>query len=374
MRDALKSVHSAASMPLEVVLVNARGGHHLEPGELGIELPCRLLNQGGNALERALAANLGLMESRGDFLLFLDDDDLVDADHLSRLLACLNDNEAALAAYTGVRLVDAAGNVLRELNEAWEPERLLGMNFLPIHAVMFRAEKVRDSIAFDPSLRLMEDWDFWVRLASKGNFVRLPGCSATYRLEHGESGLSGQRDKDAMYLSHALVLEKIRASDRSGISRALFWFDTALNHLQGEKAVLEASLGSANAYVARLEQRVQTEEATTIQLSRMNEMLVTERDLALAEVGHIRSAYDAVSRALATTQNDITLTLSLTKDELASAQHELATREEELALARNELANARNSVTLLLESTSWRITAPLRALVKMIRYRGNPDD
>lgn len=74
--------------------------------------------------------------------------------------------------------------------------------------------------------------------ATLGDFVRLPGCSATYRLQHGESGLSGWRDKQAMYFAHSLVLDKIRLVDATGVSRALFWFDTALNHVQGEKEAL----------------------------------------------------------------------------------------------------------------------------------------
>lgn len=395
LREALESVANAAFVPLEVLLVNARGGQHEEPAPLGERIRLRLVNQGGAALERAPAANLGLLESTGEFVQFLDDDDLLDVDHLVRLVACLDENPAAVAAYTGVRLLDAQGKVLRELNEAWEPARLLGMNFLPIHAVMFRRDRVCGQLSFDPSLRLMEDWDFWRQLATLGDFVRLPGCSATYRLQHGESGLSGLRDKQAMYLAHSLVLDKIRTTDATGVSRALFWFDTALNHVQGEKETLAANLESANAYVVALEQRVRTEEASANQLRHTNDVLVNERNAALIEVDEIRRAHDDIAIKLAATRNDITMALAATQNELlatqnewaitrneltstqnelAAIQNELATTRNELVTIRNEWATTRNALALILESRSWKITAPLRALVTKIRHRGNSDD
>lgn len=113
MREALLSVANAAFAPLEVILVNARGGHHDEPSHSDERLRFRSVNQGGAALERAPAANSGLLESTGEFVQFLDDDDLVDVDHLARLVACLSAHPDAIAAYTGVRLLDAQGNALR---------------------------------------------------------------------------------------------------------------------------------------------------------------------------------------------------------------------------------------------------------------------
>ncbi|MBK7416031.1 MAG: glycosyltransferase [Dechloromonas sp.] len=381
LREALLSVANAAFAPLEVILVNARGGHHDEPSHSDERLRFRLVNQGGAALERAPAANSGLLESTGEFVQFLDDDDLVDVDHLARLVACLSAHPDAIAAYTGVRLLDAQGNALRELNEAWEPERLLGMNFLPIHAVMFRGERVRRHLSFDPSLRLMEDWDFWRQLAMLGDFVRLPGCSATYRLQHGESGLSGWRDKQAMYFAHSLVLDKIRLVDATGVSRALFWFDTALNHVQGEKEALATDLKSANSYVVALEQRVRLEEATSIHFRHANEVLVSERNAALVEVDKMRCAHDDIAIKLAATQSDITAAASNgLRPKLGTTKMNCDAKKgdiDELVTTRNEDTNeaiSRRALALVLESTSWKITAPFRRLVTKIRHRGNADD
>ena len=63
-----------------------------------VDLP---VNQG-----RAAAANAGVAQARGDYVTFLDDDDLVEADHLETL--------ARAATAPGVRVVysDAAVSVL----------------------------------------------------------------------------------------------------------------------------------------------------------------------------------------------------------------------------------------------------------------------
>jgi glycosyltransferase involved in cell wall biosynthesis len=104
---------------------------------MGAGINARLHNVSGPPLDRALAANAGLAQCTGEFALMLDDDDTLDPEHIQILATTLIEHPTALASYTGVRLVDRQGKVLREVNEEWEPDRLLGMNFLPIHAVMF---------------------------------------------------------------------------------------------------------------------------------------------------------------------------------------------------------------------------------------------
>lgn len=353
---ALASVSASSYRPLEIVLVNAKGGEHAHPPAMGEEIAVRLHNLSGPPLDRAAAANCGLTGCSGEFALLLDDDDLLDTGHIQTLATTLTEHPQAVAAYTGVRLVDAQGALIRELNEPWEPDRLLGMNFLPIHAVMFRVSHLRGKAAFDPTLELMEDWDFWRQLAQLGNFVRIPGCSATYNLGRGESGLSGQRNIPAMIAAHAAVLERVRRNDALAPSRALFWFDTALTHVQGEKRQLLTELESAHSRIASLEEHIRSMEVAASECRDVREGLRAELD-----------ELHATHMGLRQVQSETNDQLVAAHAKLAVTQATLRSTEESLALTEESLTLATTSYSMILSSTSWRITAPLRALVTKIR-------
>src|SRR5690554_4687715 len=73
---------------LGIVVVDATGGHH-PPLESAARQPghrLRLL-PGSRQLPRAEAANVGLDAVEGELFGFLDDDDTVDPDHISGLVA-----------------------------------------------------------------------------------------------------------------------------------------------------------------------------------------------------------------------------------------------------------------------------------------------
>jgi GT2 family glycosyltransferase len=193
LQQALDSVSRQTYDAIEVVVVNASGQPHppLPPrcGRFGLRLV-----EPGTPLARAAAANRAVAEARGDWLIFLDDDDLFDAGHVARLRAALAAQPRATVAYAGVRLQHADGRPAGELDEPFDPVRLWFANHLPIHAVMFARRLVSAAAPFDEQLAVYEDWDFWHRLARGHTFLHVPGVSATYRLL-GQSGLTRERDE-----------------------------------------------------------------------------------------------------------------------------------------------------------------------------------
>lgn len=181
---ALESVALQAVPGVEVVLVNALGPlHGPTPAAAGAHALRRV--DAGRALPRSVAANAGLDAARGRYLIYLDDDDVYLADHLSRLVAALQAAPDALAAYADVDYgrEDDGGSWLSEHVFAadWDPLRLRFENFLPLHAVLVdREAALRHGCRFDEQLDLFEDWDWWLQLARHGRFVRVQGVSARY--------------------------------------------------------------------------------------------------------------------------------------------------------------------------------------------------
>lgn len=184
--DALASLAGQTHPRLEAVVVNAKGGEHSPLPMAGPGREFRLIGQGGPAQGRAAACNLGLQAVRGEWVLFLDDDDLLLPDHLARLLTALLGQSGASpcrAAYAGVQVEECAEVYDRPYDKA----ALLAANFLPIHAVLFARSLLDEGCAVSTALPLFEDWDFWLQIASRTDYLHVPGVSAIYRRALGAS-------------------------------------------------------------------------------------------------------------------------------------------------------------------------------------------
>ena len=133
--------------------------------------PVQLL-QTQNAHGASAARNVGLAQARGDFMTFLDDDDLRLPANVSTLLTWLERHPAAGAAWgLAQRTTPDLAPLGAPLPEGmavsgWIFEQLL--SFWPqLGAVMVRAEAARGAGRFDESLLAGEDWDWLLRIAER---------------------------------------------------------------------------------------------------------------------------------------------------------------------------------------------------------------
>ncbi len=188
--EALDSVALQTYPNIEVVVVNAKGVGHPEVGEWCGRFPLRLCGS-GQALGRSRAANTGLDNAEGEYIIFLDDDDLFDPEHIDDLVKALQKDQDACVAYSGVRCTyEQAGtseNRMHVLNEPFSVSRLYSRNYIPIHAVMFERTMLDHGCRFHEELEVCEDWEFWLQLSRISKFIHQDRISATYRC----SGTSG---------------------------------------------------------------------------------------------------------------------------------------------------------------------------------------
>ncbi|HVZ42286.1 MAG TPA: glycosyltransferase [Ramlibacter sp.] len=197
--ETLRSLEAQELRDFETVIANVTG--HALPA-LSPPLPSMPMRwlEPGTPLSRSDAANALLGAACGKYLLFLDDDDRLLPDHLAKLARTLDTHPELVAAYGDVECVSADGalphRTIARYEREFDPVALQLQNYLPIHAVLFRAGAANASppCRFAPELELFEDWDFWLQLATRGPFQRAPGVSAIYALDpragsrHGESG------------------------------------------------------------------------------------------------------------------------------------------------------------------------------------------
>lgn len=199
LQDAIQSVLNQSYRPLEVVVVNDGGdsvadlvSDQLKGSDVSWQYSDLFPGQG-----RSAAANKALELATGEALLFLDDDDWIAADHLSRLHQALAESEQLVAVYSDTACVsrNAPDDVIRLFDSEYDSARLAYENYLPIHSVLFKRGVVREhGCRFDDSLDLYEDWHFWIQVSAVGEMKRVPGVSAYYSMDL--SGVGGQSERD----------------------------------------------------------------------------------------------------------------------------------------------------------------------------------
>jgi len=244
LQDALDSVALQTYPNLEVVVVDADGGRGDRADRCG-RYPLRRAAEGVR-IGRSRAANVGLEASRGEYVVFLDDDDLFFPDHVARLVAGVRRRPGVRAAYAGVR-VEREGVEIDSYDASFHPAMLMAWNHLPIHAVLFHRSLVTDGCRFDESLDVYEDWDFWLQICRRTPLERVAGVSAVYRADLGRSGLG-----DGGAERHARARERLRGKWLSRLDPADF--ETLVSEFRIRLARADEVIGERDAGLLRLAQ------------------------------------------------------------------------------------------------------------------------
>jgi glycosyltransferase involved in cell wall biosynthesis len=143
------------------------------------------------------AKNQGIAHSRGDFIAFLDADDVWLPGKLRRQLALFAASPEVGVVYSDYECMDAAGRVLPKGPTPMRRGRITGAllidNFVSFSSSVVRRSCLQACGAFDESLEMGIDYELWLRLSARYAFDFVPEATLRYRIWPGSMSKNYQK-------------------------------------------------------------------------------------------------------------------------------------------------------------------------------------
>lgn len=204
----LESVLQQTFTDFEVLIVNDGSSDQIVEWVDGItDLRVKLISQRNQGV--STARNIGIDHSQGEYVAFLDADDLWEPTKLEKQVHYLADRSEVGLVYTWTTLIDTlgepTGRVFASLVEGLVWKQLIENDMISTgSSTMIRRSCFDEVGVFDPSLAFAEDWDMWLRIAARYSFGVVKEPLTFYR-QHPNNAT---KNRQKMMQSLRIVIEK----------------------------------------------------------------------------------------------------------------------------------------------------------------------
>jgi len=425
LHEAIYSIAQQSYRPVEIIVVNDAGMsfavEDLRRTASDIEIKY-FEHQTG--MGRAAAANTGISEASGEYVCFLDDDDLFYPSALETLifhagLEKIVHARARCVTYGPKGETDPESIVF--LGEPAELGRLILQNYIPFNTVCVPLNILKNVGPLDTDLEIYEDWDLMIRLASKYEMQFIDAVVSEYRIlgsatYTGKGGIRKQKHyrekvlaKHLDRVSAADILEFVQDSvdkvvlakeriinllrdevqqkenEKDHLLRVIkdkdleiTRFGEYVKELQSEITSLREKLTDKDARLVTMEDMTSVySELSLLRKSlqaRDNEVLSCNENLS-ALTSHLNTQLESIkekdSRILDLNENLTALYLQL--DNLRNADktkdEKILDLQAEISDLKDDRLDLQTKLDAVFSSTSWKITRPVRKTRDLFRFR-----
>jgi LmbE family N-acetylglucosaminyl deacetylase/glycosyltransferase involved in cell wall biosynthesis len=382
LHEALDSLAAQTFRDFEVVLVND-GGRNVDAvvadfPNLRINPVPLPTNRG-----RAAAANAGVAAARGQFIAYLDDDDVYYPPHLETLHAFLAEHDHFAAVYSDAHSAKYRLNpetsayelVERtvEHSQDFEPDLLLFHNYIHNFCLMHRRDAWQRLGGFDERCTVLEDWDFFIRLAEIAPFQHLARCTAEYRQRNDGTNVS----QTAIGTVAEEVISRIELYRRH-------WQRHSPERTRRVYDKLRAEVWNGKHWTAEARRLERERDATITE----RDVVIRERDAAIGERDAVIGERNGVIRERDETSAELRAIIAQKEEELAARVQALNAQGQEL-VARIQALSARldereGQLRTIYASRTWklflffdainrRLRAPYRRLKRLFGQSALPE-
>ena len=183
---ALASIRAQTFADYEIIVVNDGGEDVVELTKLFDPI---IYKQHGANRGLPAARNSGIRLSYGNYITYLDDDDLWLPEHLSKLVGLRTHTDCRLVYSDSYFWMDERRFELL-LSEEYSKQNLLGHNLTPCCSILHDRSLFDQAGYFDESLPNHEDYDMWLRMSEFTDFAHLPEVTALYSKRTGSDQIS----------------------------------------------------------------------------------------------------------------------------------------------------------------------------------------
>jgi len=376
--NAISSVLNQTYRNIEIIVVNDAG---CDVSDVVSSFTSNKIKYTSHDENRGLSAarNTGITMSNGVYICYLDDDDIYHINHIDILIKEIN-NTSYDVGYTDAYRVEQRYNngkieeVSRELIYSYDFDynRILKENFIPVLCVMHKKQCFEQVGYFDEKLKRMEDWDLWIRMSRQFRFKHINKVTCEYSyINDGSSMMSGPKAPFAwaalnMYHKYYYyvyakpeIIEYFEHCIDGAVKTLLSIIYSAYNKDEIELLISESSIDDTLSRIDELIIKYHRNTNIILLKGAIEEKLNLNINKTLSELlsnaAHIKlitESNDQTASSIFCKLQHMGSTLDVTKNALNQALISLAT--------------ANNLNDQLINSWSWRITAPLRYIAQSI--------
>ncbi|MBT3807125.1 MAG: glycosyltransferase [Desulfobacula sp.] len=321
LKEALLSISQQTHGNIECVVVNDGG---VDVSQVVDQFKTTMMiNYIAHDLQmgRSVAANTGLANITGAWVMFLDDDDLFFPEAVKVLLAEANKSGASVV-YGQVICKKYDKNHMLDKDHApmlfakpFDSELLLCCNYIPFNALLIKKTAFEKVGNIDQTLDLFEDWDLLIRFAEQYRFSYIPELVSEYRSFENSTVIGGRFKEEQINMAYNRIVGKNWDVLNPAVIKKYADYMVELHAFSNEKKI-ENITREFNKQIDELEEKI------------------------------------AVRDEL----------LSVREKQIYELEGNIAIRNEWLGSREQQIDALKAEVNSLINSTSWKITKPIRFL------------